>query len=84
MIHARSDYDRIQDPAGLIPEKEPVLLVRGQDRSAAETADFWADTEERKGGDPRLIAAARMQAERIRQWNRDVKVKAPDAPDDTF
>lgn len=35
MKHARPDYDRIQDPAGIIPEDEPVFLLRGQDRYAA-------------------------------------------------
>ena len=27
MIHARPDYNRIQDPAGLIPDDEPVMTV---------------------------------------------------------
>ena len=31
MKHAREDYNRIQDPAGLIPADEPVFLLRGQD-----------------------------------------------------
>jgi len=34
MKHARPDYDRIQDPAGLIPKYEPVFLLRGQDKLA--------------------------------------------------
>ena len=29
MKHARDDYNRIQDPAGKIPEDEPVFLLRG-------------------------------------------------------
>lgn len=33
MRHARPDYDRFQDPAGLIPEDE-VILIRGQDQAA--------------------------------------------------
>jgi hypothetical protein len=32
MKHARADYNRIQDPAGKIPDDEPVFLVRAQDR----------------------------------------------------
>lgn len=36
MKHARPDYNRIQDPAGLIPEDEPVFLFRAQDRFAAD------------------------------------------------
>ena len=32
MLHGREDYNnRIQDSEGLIPEDEPVLLLRGQD-----------------------------------------------------
>ena len=34
MKHARPDYDRIQDPAGLIPDAEPVFL-----RKSARYAD---------------------------------------------
>jgi hypothetical protein len=42
MLHARKDYMRIQDPAGLIPEDEPVFLLRAQDISAAGTVLDWA------------------------------------------
>ena len=34
MLHARTDYNRIQDPAGLIPVDEPVFLLRAQDKIA--------------------------------------------------
>ena len=42
MLHARIDYMRIQDPAGLIPEDEPVFLLRAQDRTAAVAVQVWA------------------------------------------
>jgi hypothetical protein len=42
MLHARKDYMRIQDPAGLIPEDEPVFLLRAQDRTAAVAVQVWA------------------------------------------
>lgn len=53
MIHARSDYNRIQDPAlqdprlrkeGTTPimQDEPVFLLRAQDKTAAEVVRFWA------------------------------------------
>lgn len=32
MIHARTDYDVIQDPRGKIGEDEPVFLLRAQDQ----------------------------------------------------
>ena len=39
MKHARPDYnDRIVDTAGLIPDDEPVMLFRGQDRLADDSA----------------------------------------------
>lgn len=36
MKHAREDYNRIQDPEKLIPEDEPVLLFRAQDKYATK------------------------------------------------
>lgn len=42
MKHAREDYNRIQDPAGLIPEDEPVFLLRGQDRLAWHVVKIYA------------------------------------------
>ena len=42
MLHARADYNRIQDPAGLIPEDEPVFLLRAQDRTAYLAVRWWA------------------------------------------
>lgn len=42
MIHARADYNRIQDPAGLIPEDEPVFLLRAQDQLACRAVEFYA------------------------------------------
>jgi hypothetical protein len=59
MIHARDDYNRIQDPAGLIPQDEPVFLLRAQDVAAPQIVAAWADAIERLGGSPELVAAAR-------------------------
>lgn len=42
MKHARDDYNRIQDPAGLIPEDEPVFLLRGQDVLASDAVRYYA------------------------------------------
>ena len=43
MKHIREDYQRIQDPAGLIPEDEPVLLLRAQDVLGCEAARYYAE-----------------------------------------
>jgi hypothetical protein len=50
MRHARADYDRIQDPDGLIPQDEPVFLIRGQDR-AAPAMERWQRTRRCKIAD---------------------------------
>lgn len=63
MKHARADYDRIQDPAGLIPGDMPVFLIIGKDAVAAETVRFWADRAEAIGAAPEIVAAARRQAD---------------------
>jgi hypothetical protein len=68
MKHARDDYNRIQDPAGLIPDDEPVFLLRGQDRHAAEAVEHYASLVAAAGGDMEIVARAHMQAARMRAW----------------
>ncbi len=68
MRHARADYDRIQDPAGKIPEDEPVFLIRGQDKVGADAVRAWADLHKWSGGDPKLTALAREQADKMEAW----------------
>lgn len=68
MIHARDDYNRIQDPAGLIPADEPVFLLRAQDKEAAEVVELWARLNEQHGGDPELTKRARAHANLMRAW----------------
>jgi hypothetical protein len=75
MKHARPDYDRIQDPAGLIPIDEPVLLFRGQDRYASQVARFYADLVEKNGGDREIVLRVRAHADRMDAWP---KKKSPD------
>lgn len=78
MRHARADYDRIQDPAGLIPQDEPVFLLRGQDKFAAETLRYYAHlVRNSENPDERIIIATEMQVERMKEWP---KHKAPDLP----
>lgn len=77
MKHARADYNRIQDPAGKIPDHEPVFLLRGQDKFAAITLRLYADEVEQGGGDPAIVAASRAQADAMDAWP---KHKSPDMP----
>lgn len=82
MKHARTDYDRIQDPAGLIPEDEPVFLLRGQDVFAPDAIHAWADAAQAHGADPAIIAAARRQASAMVNWQLEGRGKVPDMPAD--
>jgi hypothetical protein len=77
MKHARADYDRIQDPAGLIPDDEPVFLIRGCDAVAVETVRFWATVAAAMGAAPEIVEAARKQADLMEAWPVH---KVPDMP----
>lgn len=83
MIHAREDYNRIQDPDGKIPADEPVFLLRGQDQLAAEAVRFYARSLARLGGllpDDNLLEMSRyafLQADAMDAWKRK---KTPDMP----
>ena len=76
MIHARDDYNRIQDPAGLIPADEPVFLLRAQDKLACMAVDYYATLCEEAQA-PEVAAKARTHAERMGAWP---KKKVPDLP----
>jgi hypothetical protein len=78
MVHAREDYNRIQDPENKIPEDEPVFLLRGQDKLAAEVVRYWARLAENEG----LYDIAEMayrQAGKMAAWPDR---KLPDLPDE--
>lgn len=68
MLHARPDYQRIQDPDGLIPADEPVFLLRAQDQTAAEVVRYWAELNEKAHGHSRLTRLAREHADRMDAW----------------
>lgn len=80
MIHARKDYDRIQDPLGKIPVDEPVFLLRAQDQVAPEVVNFWADLAEMVEADGDIVQHARQQADRMREWQETHAFKIPDMP----
>jgi hypothetical protein len=67
MKHARDDYQRIQDPAGLIPDDEPVFLLRGQDALACKTVMFYASLCQSHQA-PEIAAKALAHAERMAAW----------------
>lgn len=61
----------------LIPDDEPVFLLRGQDQHASKTVCFWASEVEAAGGDPEIVRVARAQAVKMHDWP---KKKEPDLP----
>lgn len=68
MIHAREDYNRFQDPLNLIPQDEPVMIFRGQDKHTAKLCRVYANWVEKDNGDPEIVEAVRKQADRIDAW----------------
>lgn len=66
MLHARRDYDRIQDPHGKIPADEPVFLLRAQDGTAAHVVRFWAMLNAE--GDKNAVQLALDHADRMDAW----------------
>lgn len=68
MIHARADYNRIQDPAGKITADEPVFLLRAKDITAPRILRAWAAEQLREGGDERLADLAMNHAEAMELW----------------
>lgn len=77
MKHARKDYDRFQDPDKLIPEDEPVFLLRAQDKCAVEAVYHWANEAEQAGASDSIVLAARTHASAMKAWT---KKKVPDMP----
>lgn len=75
MRHAREDYQRIQDPAGLIPENEPVFLFRAQDKFTSTILTIYANLVEAASGDPELVTRVRNHVVLIDAWP---KKKLPD------
>lgn len=68
MRHARADYNDITAVDARIPADEPVFLLRGQDRLAAETVRHYARLTREHGGDPEIADRADRWAEEMEQW----------------
>lgn len=79
MLHARPDYNRIQDPLNKIPFDEPVFLLRGQDRTAAALVQAWADVNDKSGGDAAMSEMARVHAAKMEQWPTKKLADLPDS-----
>lgn len=68
MKHARPDYNRIQDPQGIIPHEEPVFLFRAQDKYGHLLVERYAEWLEADGVDPEMVQTVRDHAARMKAW----------------
>jgi len=78
MKHAREDYNRIQDPEGLIPDDEPVFLLRGQDILAPSLLRSWAIQLLDKGGSGVMAEMVMKWSKEMEKWQETHKKKLPD------
>jgi hypothetical protein len=66
----------------LIPEDEPVFLLRGQDMTAPTVMRYWAQVAQHQGADSKIV-------QRVLDWAREVEryqqesgiAKVPDLPE---
>lgn len=82
MKHAREDYNRIQDPDNIIPDDEPVFLIRAQDYVAPDAVRAWAELASNAGASDDIVTAALAQAEAMEQWHNEHGAHIPDLPHD--
>ena len=80
MIHARDDYNRIQDPARLIGDDEPVFLLRAKDKCAPQAVRDWANAANAAGASPNIVQAAFSQARAMDEWQEKHGNQVPDIP----
>lgn len=52
----------------LIPNDEPVFLIRAQDAVSGDAVRAWADLAERKGAAPAIVQVARDHAAKMDAW----------------
>ena len=81
MLHARKDYNRIQDPEGLIPQDEPVFLLRAKDMNAPAVVRLWADIAASNGADANICNAALAHADKMEEWQSKHGNQIPDMPE---
>jgi hypothetical protein len=83
MLHARKDYDRIQDPENKILPDEPVLVLRAKDKLFVPMCRWYAVLCDFHGRS-QLSHAAHNHANAAKDWQERHKdaVKLPDMPAD--
>jgi hypothetical protein len=81
MIHARADYNRIQDPAGKIGAEEPVFLMRAQDDAFCTILAFAIDQYRGRQADG-VVARLERHLSLAQQWQATHPTKVADVPPD--
>jgi len=79
MKHAREDYNRFQDPENKIPEDEPVMLFRAQDRHFVKVLRHYQDLLE-AASNFEVAKAVGKHIELAKQWRAKPSrvIKEPD------
>lgn len=80
MKHARTDYDRIQDPDGKIPDDEPVFLIRGQDPAGAFAVRQYARQALDLGVDVDVVKAINLHADKMARYSEQAGHGPADVP----
>lgn len=79
MLHARNDYNRIQDPSLKIGKDEPVFLARCKDKHfIGVLEDYLARVTAEKGYDVAIEIAIVAHIERAKRWQQGHPVHLPD------
>jgi len=79
MKHAREDYNRFQDPENKIPDDEPVMLFRAQDRHFVKVLKYYQDLLE-TANNFTVAKAVEKHIETAKAWRakKNVIIKEPD------
>lgn len=92
MIHARDDYNRIQDPAigdpsllgdgcSPIAEDEPVFLLRARDKAMMPMlAAYYKATAMNPHGDLRMLDSITEHMHLVKKWQTEHEAKTADLP----
>jgi hypothetical protein len=72
--HSMAEVDPI------IPDDEPVFLIRAQDRAAIPAAEAWCEAAEALGADAKIVQVVRDHIEVVRRWQESHPTKVPDLP----
>jgi hypothetical protein len=81
MKHARSDYDRIQDPAGKIGTDEPVFIARAKDKHFIPLLEWYRTlVAEDSAGDKRMLPLLDAHIKLASDWQFEHGCKTPDLP----